>query len=134
MPKRSFADVMTGWEKLVVTTDANKDDLTHLTELQAQLKEAMEGAKAANIRQSAFRAQQQQATRDLEGFLTTGADLATRLRNGIRTQYGLKGEKLTEFGLQPRRKPQKAKAEPAAAPTPPSEPSEDPNGSTSDKK
>ncbi len=48
-----------------------------------------------------------------------GRELATRVRNGIRTQYGLKGEKLTEFGLKPRRKPQKkAKPGPVAQPIP----------------
>ncbi len=95
--------------------------MPHLVDLRTELREIVEHAKAANIRQSAFRAQQQQATRDLEEFMERGRDVATRVRNGVRMQYGLKGEELTEFGLQPRRKPQKAKAEPTAPSTPPSE-------------
>jgi len=119
MPNSSFADTITDWEKLSVTTD--KDDLPHLISLRTELWEIVEGAKAANIRQSAFRAQHQRATRDLEEFMERGRDVSTRVRNGVRMQYGLKGEELTEFGLQPRRKPHKAKAEPTAPSTPPSE-------------
>lgn len=119
MPKASFAQVMGEWEQLLVTVAANATDLTYLEGRRAQLEEVMEGAKTASIRQAALKAQLQQATRDLEGFLSNGRDLATRLRNGIRNQYGLKGEKLTEFGLQPRRRPQKPK-------TPPSEPAPEP--------
>ena len=46
-------------------------------------------------------------------------ELVTRLRNGIRTKYGLRSEKLTEFGMQPRRFPgKKAKVKPAPVPQP----------------
>jgi hypothetical protein len=121
MPNTSFADVMAEWDKLIATTDINKTDLPYLAEIRSQLITVRDGAKEANLRQSAFKAQFQQSTRDLEEFLEKGRDLSTRLRNGVRTQYGLKGEKLTEFGLQPRRKPQKAKAEPTVPPAPPSD-------------
>ncbi|HEV8583174.1 MAG TPA: hypothetical protein VGX68_29250 [Thermoanaerobaculia bacterium] len=121
MPNTSFADVITGFDKLLVTTENNKEELPYVTELRSRLAEVTAGAKEAKIRQDALRAQLQQATRDLEGFLTEGTDIATRLRNGVRMQYGLKGEKLTEFGMQPRRKPQKAKPESTGGSTPASE-------------
>ncbi|HEX4964393.1 MAG TPA: hypothetical protein VF173_26485 [Thermoanaerobaculia bacterium] len=117
MSKLGFNSTTGGWEKLLTTVEANKADLEFLDPLRLQLTAALEGAKAANVRQSTSQAQVQQATRDLEKFMATGRDLATRLRNGIRTQYGLKGEKLTEFGLQPLRKPKKA-VKPAETPTP----------------
>jgi hypothetical protein len=121
MPNASFADTMTDWDQLIASTENNLAELPHLTELRNQLIVARDGAKEANLRQAAFKAQRQQASRDLEGFLERGGDLFTRLRNGVRMQYGLKGEKLAEFRMQPRRKPQKAKAEPTAPSTPPSE-------------
>jgi hypothetical protein len=121
MPSSSFADTITDWDKAIASTENNLAELPHLAELRTQLIAARDGAKEANLRQSAFKAQQQQATRDREGFLERGGDLFTRLRNGVRMQYGLKGEKLAEFDMQPRRKPQKAKAEPTAPSTPPSE-------------
>jgi hypothetical protein len=60
----------------------------------------MAGARAASIRQSASQAEAQQASRDVEGFLTRGHDLANRMRAGIKTRYGSKGEKLKEFGMK----------------------------------
>jgi len=121
MPNSSFADTMADWDKAIASTENNLTELPHLAELRTQLIAARDGAKQANLRQAAAKAEKQQASRDLEDFLERGGDLFTRLRNGIRMQYGLKGEKLSEFRMQPRRKPQKAKAEPTAPSTPPSE-------------
>ena len=59
-----------------------------------------------------------QATRDLEDNLDNGRDLATRLRNGIRTRYGLKAEKLADFNLRPRRPGQKANSNKKKVPEP----------------
>jgi hypothetical protein len=119
MPRTSQADFFTEADGLLVSVAANAADLAHLEGNRTQLATALEGAKGASIRQAAFKAQFQQATRDLEGFLAELKEQATRMRNGIRHQYGLKGEKLAEFGLQPRRKQQRSKAkEPGPAPTP----------------
>ncbi|MFY9825303.1 MAG: hypothetical protein WAM82_28250 [Thermoanaerobaculia bacterium] len=106
------------WDQLATTVDVNKADLAHLEAPRARLAVVSEGMKAAKLRQEASRVLVQQATRDVEAFRKEGRDLATRLRNGIRTQYGLKSEKLTEFGMRPRRKQKKAKPEPVAQPAP----------------
>ena len=111
MPNTSFADFVEEGDRLLATVEANKADLSFLEETRTQLVTVMEGAKAASVRQDNFKAQFQQATRDLEGFFSQGRELLTRLRNGIRTKYGLRAEKLAEFGLQPRRKPQRTKKE-----------------------
>jgi len=121
MPKTSFADIVTDWEHLLVKIAANSFDLSFLEDPRGQLTLVLQGAKDANARQSTFRAQLQQATRDLEAHLDTGRDLATRLRNGVRTRYGLAGEKLTDFQIRPRRKVQrnKQKSKKKAAPPEP---------------
>src|SRR4051812_45872007 len=108
MPNTSFADVMRGWEKLVASTTANKDELPHIDAYRQQLELEMAGAKAASVRQASLNAEVQQSTRDLEGFLQRGSDLAVRMRSGIRTKYGNHAEKLTEFGMKPFRKRKKA--------------------------
>jgi hypothetical protein len=121
MATKSFADYMTEWDSLQVTVAANAAELGYLEEYRAQLAEAQQGAREASVRQAAFKAQVQKATRDLEDFMSRGKDAATRLRNGIRVRYGLKDEKLTEFRMKPRRKPQRAREQP---PEPAPEPSE----------
>jgi len=119
MPSQSFPEETTDWGQLSTTVDVNKADLAHLEPHRARLAVVYDGSKATKLRQEALKAELQQTTRDLEALMTEGRDLATRLRNGIRTQYGMKGEKLTEFGLKPRRKPQKkANPEPVAQPAP----------------
>jgi len=120
MSKTSFADVMTDWEQLLTKVSANATDLSFLEDSRASLATILQGAKDASARQSTFRAQFQQATRDIEDSLNKGRDLATRLRNGIRTRYGLKAEKLADFNLRPRRPGQKkAKNTPTPVLTPP---------------
>jgi hypothetical protein len=116
MPKTSFADIVTEWEQLLTKVTANAADLSFLEDNHATLSTVLQAAKDANARQSTFKAQFQQATRDLEQSLQQGGDLATRLRNGIRTRYGLKAEKLADFNLKPRRSGQKAKKTPPASP------------------
>ena len=118
MPNSSFADVNTDWGKLLVTIEVNKADLPNLEDRRAQLVKIMERLQEASIRQAAFKAQFQQATRDVEQMLSEGRDVVTRLRNGIRTQYGLKAEKLAEFNMQPRRPVKRKKAEPVIEPAP----------------
>jgi hypothetical protein len=119
MARVKFATQTSGWEHLLVTVETNKTELSFLDTPRAQLALVLDRAKDASLRQDAFKSQFQQATRDLEKALSEGGDLATRLRNGIRTQYGTRGEKLTEFGLQPRRKSQKTKAKTGPAPAVP---------------
>jgi t-SNARE complex subunit (syntaxin) len=118
MPKTTFANVMNTGEQLLVSIEVNKTDLAHLEEQRSQLSKAIEGAKAASIQQDAFRAQFQQSTRDMEKFVSDAQELITRLRNGVRTQYGLRSEKLTEFGMQPRRAPTRSRAKEKPAPVP----------------
>jgi len=119
MSSQSFAAVVTDWEQLLVKILANASDLSFLEGTSNDLAFSLQGAKEANLRQATFKAQFQQATRDLEVHLIRGRELATRLRNGIRTRYGLSGEKLTDFKLRPRRT--KAKAKASDPETPPQE-------------
>jgi DNA-binding protein H-NS len=120
MPRDTFNALMGQGEHLLVTIQANSTDLAHLEETRLQLVGALDVAKAASVRQDTVKALVQQATRDLEKAMADAQELVTRLRNGIRTKYGLRSEKLTEFGMQPRRAPGKkaAKVKPAPVPQP----------------
>jgi hypothetical protein len=120
MPKAAFLNVTGEWDDLAVKVEANAVDLAYLADTRTQLLTILDAAKAASVRQSTLQAQYRQATRDLEKLLSDGGELATRIRNGVRMQYGLKAEKLVEFDMQPRRKRSrsKKKEEPVPAPTP----------------
>ncbi len=100
MPNQAFADVITEWEKLLSTVTTNKDDLPSLDGFRQALETEAATAKAANLRQSAAQAAAQQATRDLEASRQRGRDLADQIRFGIKSKYGMRNEKLKEFGLK----------------------------------
>ena len=104
MPRKSHADLVTHFENLTTSVAANKDDLPHVQDMSTQIGAETAGAKAALVRQSTQKAEVQQTTQDLQGFITRGTDLATRLRTGVRSKYGNRSEKLTEFEVRPLRK------------------------------
>lgn len=110
-PSSSIADLIKAWEMLLVALDANAPELAYLDEYRAQLAGAWEGVKTAVARQAVHKALSQQATRDIEVNLEVGREMASRLRSGIRIRYGIKAEKLAEFGIQPRRPVDRSKSE-----------------------
>jgi hypothetical protein len=128
MANQSFAVTTTDWEQLLVKIMANAGDLTFLEGTRNELAVVLQGAKEANARQATFKAEFQQATRDLEEQMARGRELATRLRNGVRTRYGLAAEKLADFKLRPRRirtrakTPDPAVLKPATPVVPPADP------------
>ncbi|MFL6194221.1 MAG: hypothetical protein ACJ75H_08625 [Thermoanaerobaculia bacterium] len=112
MARTSLADVIKEWKQLLATVAANKADLPTLEEYRVQLETELAGAEEESIRQATLQAGVQQTTRNLEGFLTRGREAAVRMRSGIRSKYGLKSEKLTEFGMKPQRKRKASKEKP----------------------
>ena len=109
MPRRSYAEFATDWERLLEAIDANEADLTFLVDLRSQLATALEGLKASIGQQGDVLTQYRQATRNVESSLGQGKDLSLRLRNGLRMKYGTRAEKLLQFGLQPFRPQDRAR-------------------------
>ena len=102
MGRTSYADYVRHWGELSAILQANPE-LAHLEPHRATLEAELEGLKQASILQATYRRQSQEASRKLDGHVTRGKDLATRLRDGIRGFYGRTDEMLVEFRLQPRR-------------------------------
>jgi hypothetical protein len=106
------------WRGLFVKMEGNAD-LAYLEPLQAQL-----GARQdSGSRQAAGRAHRQQAgsVEAVPGGDHRGDRLATLLRSAIKQHYGIRTEKVAEFGVQPfRGKSRKAKSVPVPeTPVPP---------------
>lgn len=103
MSKKSLADHLLEWEKLAATVKHNAKDLRAYQEYVEILRTAAAEAREAKQRQLALRAAAQQASRDLEIALEKARDYEARLHRGVLSAYGVKSEKLIEFGLSPRR-------------------------------
>jgi hypothetical protein len=115
-------------QRLSTALTANSGDLQHLqgsiTQLAILLTQAQEAAK----QQTAFMAGKQEASKQLSTFMIEGERLATVLQLAVKQHYGIRSEKLAEFGLQPFRGRTKAKPVPET-PEPPSGPEVKPTAS-----
>ena len=119
------ADHLKRWDVILVAAESNSSE-PGFEDLRVRLESAFESAKNALAQQALMRSQLQQATRDLESFMADGKEAFSRLRLVVKGRYGLKAEKLAEFGLQPLRPPQKSKAKE----TPPEEGRSTPQAAT----
>ena len=122
MPSRSNPESVGDWQNLVTSVEANSTDLAHLEFSNQKLSGTLDRVVDITKQQSALTASKQEMTRQLREALTEGNRLATVLRLAIKEHYGIRSEKLAEFGMQPfRGRPRKAKPEappPALEPTP----------------
>jgi hypothetical protein len=88
-------------QKLSMALAANSGDLPHLQGSLTQLATLLTQAQEAAKQQAAFIAGKQEASKQLNTFMTEGERLATVLQLAVKQHYGIRAEKLAEFGLQP---------------------------------
>jgi type II secretory pathway component PulF len=112
------------WKRLVVAIEANAAELGHLEVPRVKLGGLLAQAEEINKQHKALTASKLEASRQLKLLMTEGQRLSNALRTMLREHYGIRAEKLAEFGLQPfrgrNRKSKKAPAEPT--PTEPTNP------------
>lgn len=100
---------------------ANAPDLAHLEGPRTRLERILTDVQEVFKQQAALIASKQDASRRLKTLVTEGQRVANGLRKLVTEHYGLRSEKLAEFGLQPfRGRPRKAKPEePGSSGSPP---------------
>ncbi len=113
-------------QRLMAPLTANSADLAHLEATRALFAEVLARAEDAANRQGVHTAAKQEASADLRIAIIEGERLANILRLGVKQHYGIRAEKLAEFGLQPFRgrkaKPEAEEPEPTTPPPSPTEP------------
>jgi hypothetical protein len=111
-------------QRLVAKLSANSEDLQHLEASRVTLEGILAQAQDALGRQAAFTAGKQEATKQLQTLLVEGMRLANVLRLAVKQHFGIRSEKLAEFGLQPfRGRPRVVKPDPEE-PEEPSKPAD----------
>ena len=109
---------------LMSSLATNSGELAHLELSRARFAELVATAKSAAERHAQHAAAKQEASRELQLSLVEALRMANVLRLAIKQHYGIRSEKLAEFGLQPFRgrkaKPDAEEAQPSAPP--PAEP------------
>jgi hypothetical protein len=103
------------WGHLQERLNANAADLAHLEVLRTQLGTVMEQARQMAASQASQQAAKQQASKSLKAAISEGDRLANLLRAAVKQHYGIRSEKLSEFGVKPFRGRKKAETEAAVA-------------------
>ena len=88
-------------QRLLSPLAANSAELAHLEPARARFAELVAKAEAAADRQGFHTAAKQEASRQLQVLITEGLRMANVLNLGVKQHYGIRAEKLAEFGLQP---------------------------------
>lgn len=88
-------------QQLIAKLSANIAEIPHLEGSLQQLGALSGKAQEAFQRQAALTASKQEATKELQAALASAMRLANVLRLAVKQHYGIRAEKLAEFGLQP---------------------------------
>lgn len=98
--------------RLADSLAANNSEIQHLGVSREKLEGVLTQAQEISQEQASRTAAKQEASRKLKTLFIEGERLATVLRLALKEHYGIRSEKLTEYGLQPfRGRPRKVKPE-----------------------
>lgn len=88
------------WQELITSLE-NNQELAYLTTQKDRLSGLLAQAVEITHQQNALAAQKQELSRQLQTIMAEGQRTATVLRKSIAAHYGIRSEKLAEFGMQP---------------------------------
>ena len=88
-------------QRFLSSLTVNSSELPHLEATRLRFAELLAQAQEAFDRQGVHRAAKQEASRDLRTAITESERLENILRLGVKQHFGIRAEKLSEFGLQP---------------------------------
>jgi hypothetical protein len=117
MPNGSFADRVRRWERLVQTLSANTDQLPGVADILMQLQDLLERTRNMQKQEDATQAQFRDTVALRQSLDKEGEDLRIRIMHSLKGRYGLRADKLYEFGMRPA-KPSRARSKTPAVPPP----------------
>ena len=97
----TYAGVLGDLGRLNDALIANAADLAHLAGVQEKVATLLQAAQEAAQAQAALIASKQEASRQLLRLIGDLQRVGTATRKLLREHYGLRAEKLAEFGVQP---------------------------------
>jgi hypothetical protein len=116
----TYSGILGEWQRLLSAMEANTGEIPHLEASRVMFADRLSQAQTVIQRQAALAAEKQQSSQDLRSLIVDGQRLATMLRKGLKQFYGIRSEKLTEFGLPPFRG-RSGRKQPSPPPPPPPE-------------
>jgi predicted component of type VI protein secretion system len=127
----TYSGVLGRLSRFDAALEANAADLAHLEGTRTRLRTLLGGAQETAKEQAALIASKQESSKRLRSQVSEVQRVASGLRKLVIQHYGLRSEKLAEFGLQPfRGRIRKVTTADSAAPQPTTEPGSSPPDST----
>ena len=116
----TYAGMLGDLQGLTAALGANQAELGHLDGPRQRLEMLLAQAQEKSKQQAALVAAKQETSKQLKTLLIEGQRVATAVRSMLKEFYGLRSEKLAEFGLQVfRGRQRKAKPENPESPEAP---------------
>ena len=98
--EKTYAGMLGEWQKFLASMDANPD-LAPMAEWRNKLASLLAQGVEISQQQAAMAASKQEKSKQLQTLLADGNRLVTGMRKMIADRYGVRAEKLTEFGIPP---------------------------------
>ncbi|MES1241417.1 MAG: hypothetical protein ABUT39_07345 [Acidobacteriota bacterium] len=117
----TYSGILGEWQRLLDALSANTTDLPHLEASRQMFVDHLNQTQALLRLQAAQTAEKQQSSQDLRMLISDGQRMATMLRQGIKQHFGIRSEKIAEFGLAPYRGKAGRKKPEGPPPPPPTE-------------
>jgi hypothetical protein len=89
------------WQRMSTALLANSGELGHMEVQRASLMTLHDQVHGLFQEQGELTARKQEISKQIREVVEEGERLATVLRFAIKQHYGIRAEKLAEFGLQP---------------------------------
>jgi len=110
--------------RLLARLNGNREELQHLEASRTRFEAMLAQLQEVADRQAVHTAAKQEASQQFQVILTEVERLATVLRLAVKQHFGIRAEKLAEFGMQPFRG--RTRTAPAREPQSPSPAPEEP--------
>lgn len=97
----TYAGVLGYLQRLDNALEANMGELPRFQGSREMIQEILARGHEVAKQQAALIASKQEMSQELKTLITDGQRVATAVRNLLKKHYGLRSEKLAEFGIQP---------------------------------
>jgi hypothetical protein len=98
---RNAEETLGSLQKLNAALTANAVSLPNLEAERQRFNEMVSATLEAFTRQGSLTSEKQEASLMLQNLLSETSRLATSLRFSVKSLYGIRSEKLVEFGMKP---------------------------------
>jgi hypothetical protein len=98
---KNSEEILGSLQKLNAALIANAVSLPNIEAERQRFNQMLNATLEAFTRQGSLTSEKQEASQTLHNLLTETSRLATSLRFSVKSLYGIRSEKLLEFGMKP---------------------------------